>query len=172
LIAGADDIFKTAVWTSRLGDRTYRRICSLLDVARDESGTTAIEFAILAPVLCLLLIGIIQTSIVMNNWVELNYGVRAASRVLAQGRGSATPYTSAQTVLFNAATNLTSSSITFTVSVAGASCAADSGCSTALTAAVGGSLVVTASYPCDMTIMGVNYAPGCTIQTQTTERVE
>jgi hypothetical protein len=37
---------------------------------------------------------------------------------------------------------------------------------------MGESANVSATYPCNLTIMGVNYSPSCTLSSQSTERVE
>ncbi|MDR3530614.1 MAG: pilus assembly protein [Rhodopila sp.] len=143
-----------------------------LDATKDRKGVSALEFAITAPVLFLVLFGIIQLGITFNNYVTLTNGVRVGSRVLAADRGSATPYTDATTAVYNSAPALTKASLTLTLTVNGAACTSDTTCQTALTAGVGNAATVQASYPCDLTIMGVNYAPGCTLTSTTTERVE
>lgn len=152
--------------SNSLNMRTY------IGVIRNRRGTSALEFALVAPVLFMLVFGIIQLGITFNNFLALTDGVRAASRVLAASRSSAVPLTSAKNAIYVSAPNLTPTSLTITVAVGGASCVSDGACATALTAAAGGSASVMASYPCNLTIMGVNYAPGCTLTSVTTERVE
>lgn len=137
-----------------------------------RAGVSAVEFALVAPVLLMILIGTLQCGIAFNNYLTLNNSVRAGARVLAASRGSTTPYSDTQNALYQSAPNLTRGSITISISVNGSTCRSDSACQTALTAAAGQPASVNATYPCNLTIMGVSYAPGCTLAAATTERVE
>ena len=151
----------------RQGRRQQRSWASVLE---DRRGVAALELGILLPVLLMVLVGIVQAGVLYNNFIELNNAVRVASRVFAASRGSATPLSSATSNANASAPNLTS--ISWTFSVAGTSCGTDAACGSALTAAAGGTAGVAATYPCDLTILGVNYAPGCTLSSQTAERIE
>lgn len=142
------------------------------DAAREEAGTAALEFAIVAPVLLMILLGIVQFGVTINNYLELTGGVGAGGRAFAIGRSSATPRTTATAMIASSAPNLTATNMVFTLQVNGAACATDAACQTALTAAVGGSASVSASYPCNLTIMGVNYAPNCTLTAKATDLIE
>ena len=51
-------------------------------------------------------------------------------------------------------------------------CSGDSACQTALTNGQGQPATVTTSYPCNLTVYGYNFAPGCTLTAQSTESVE
>jgi Flp pilus assembly protein TadG len=138
----------------------------------DESGAMAVEFALVGPILLVILLGILQFGVTLNNYLELTDGVRVGGRTLAIGRATSTPLTSVTNAVRSAAANLTPGSITITASINGASCASDSACTTALASAVGGSATVTASYPCDLDVMGVNFAPHCTLTSTTSDLVE
>ena len=72
----------------------------------------------------------------------------------------------------SAAPNLTAGSVTVTTKVNGTTCSTDSACSTALSTAAGESATVTATYPCNLTIMGVNFASGCTLSATTADIIE
>ena len=89
---------------------------------------------------------------------------------LALSRGTTTPYTSTTTAVTAAAPGLTTGSITITVTVNGTACTTDAGCSTLLVA--GQPALVRATYPCDLTVMGYNYASGCTLSAQTAQMVQ
>lgn len=136
----------------------------------DRRGVAAIEFAFLAPVFLLLLIGICQVTMVLSNYVTLEHAVGAGARVLAISRGDSTPVTDTQAQIFSSAGNLDHSSIAIAYSVNGSACSTDAACSPALAAGVPAS--VSASYPCSLVIMGRNFAPGCTLTVNSTERVE
>jgi Flp pilus assembly protein TadG len=152
--------------------RAMRRI--LRGFLRDRAGSPAVEFALISPLLFALMLGIVQVGIVFNNYVELIDGVRAGSRNLAISRSSAvtTPYTTSTAAVTSSAMNLTAASITITLKVNGVACASDSACTTALSTAAGDPAEVLATYPCNLTIMGVNYSPSCTLSSQSTERIE
>ena len=140
--------------------------------ARDCSGVEAVELALTAPVLLLILFGIVQFGLLLNNYLMLTDAVRVGARQFSISRTSTTPWTTATSALTAAAPNLTAASITINLKVNGAACTSDSACVTALASAAGGSANVGASYPCNLTIMGVNFAPGCTLSSQITQLIE
>lgn len=135
-------------------------------------GVSALEFALVAPILLTILLGTIQCGIVFNNYLTLDDSVRAASRVLAASRSSATPYTDTTAAIHASAPNLTAASLSFSLTVNGSTCVSDGACAAALSGAAGDAESVSAHYPCNLTIMGVNYMPGCTLTATTTERIE
>jgi len=146
-----------------------RRTYSL---AKDCGGNSVIEFAFVAPLLCLLMMGMAQFGITLNNYVSLTSAVGSGARNLALSRGASTPYTSTTSLINSAAVNLTTASLTITIRVNGTACSTDTTCSTALTAAQGLTSSVSATYPCNLTVMGRDYAPGCTLSSSTSERIE
>jgi len=141
-------------------------------VAGDRRGTEAIEFALTAPVLLLIVFGIIQFGFTLNNYVMLTDAAGAGVRQFAISRSSATPYSTTTTTVAAAAPDLTAGSITLTLQVNGTACASDTACQTALSNAAGGSATLTAGYPCNLEIMGVNFAPSCSLSAQVTDLVE
>ncbi len=141
-------------------------------LAHDRDGASAVEFALLAPILLMLAIGIAQFGIVLNEYIMLTDGVRNGARQLALSRGGTTPYTTTVNQVRNSASNLTQSSITVTMTVNGTACATDTACQTALSSALGQAGAVTATYPCTLQVMGINYLPSCTLSSSTTEMIE
>ena len=139
-------------------------------VLQDVRGVTAIEFAIVAPVLLTMTLGIFQFGIAMNHYLVLTNAAGKGAVTLALSRGTATPYTTTTTAVTNAAASLVAGSITVTVSVNGTTCATNSACSALLTA--GQAATVVATYPCDLTVMGINYKPGCTLTAQSAQMVQ
>ena len=87
--------------------------------AGDRAGTVSIEFAIIAPVLLLLVLGTFQFGIVISNYVVLTDAVGTGARQLSLSRGDSTPYTDTQSAITGTAANLTASSITITMTVNG-----------------------------------------------------
>lgn len=138
-------------------------------IMRDGSGASAVEFALILPVLLTMLFAVIKFGIAINNNIELTSGTRAGARVLAVSRGSATPYSDSLAAFNSSAPNITAQ---VSMTVNGAACSANGTCVTLLTGASGQPVSVTATYSCDLTIGGFNFVPGCQLNSQTTERVE
>ena len=134
-----------------------------------DSGQALYEFALVLPMLLMLLVGIIKFGILFYDYVVLADAVASGARTLATSRsvGSQTPNACqlAQTAVQNAALNLNQTSLSVpTPTLASGSC-------TAL--AVGTSATVTATYPCNLSIPFVgNLCSGTSISSQTTVRIE
>jgi hypothetical protein len=96
----------------------------------------------------------------------------ARNFAISRATASSSPYSTTVTAITSAAPNLTAASVTVTATVNGTACSSDSGCATALNAAAGETATVTATYPCNLTIMGFNFAPSCTLTAQTSDLVE
>ncbi|HWB47729.1 MAG TPA: TadE family protein [Stellaceae bacterium] len=140
----------------------------MIDLARGSRGTVTIEFAIIAPVLLLLVLGTFQFGLVISNYVQLTNAVGAGTRQLSLSRGDSSPYTDTVGVITGSSPSLSTSSLTITLSVNGTNCTNDSTCSTALSNAAGQSATVTATYPCSLAVYGYNFAPSCTLSSQMT----
>jgi TadE-like protein len=76
-----------------------RALSTRRPVHRSEEGQAMVEFALVLPILLLLVMGIIQFGIVFNNYVTLTDGVRAGARQAAVSRTLADPVTAARQVL-------------------------------------------------------------------------
>jgi len=143
-----------------------------VDSMKDRQGIAALEFALIAPVLLLMMFGMATFGIAMNNYLTLTDAVRAGARTLSTSRASTTPFSSATNAIYLAAPTLTSASITITLTVNGSPCTSDAACATTLSASAGDASSVTATYPCNLSVMGYNFAPTCILTSATTERVE
>ena len=75
--------------TSRVGSIAFKvaRAGRLSAIARDTAGTSAIEFAFIAPLLMLLALGTVQFGLTLNNYIRLTEAVRTGARQLAVSRG-------------------------------------------------------------------------------------
>src|SRR5437667_8308702 len=58
---------------------------------RGERGQAMVEFAIVLPIFCMLLLGIAQLGIVWNNYIQLTDAVRAGARKAAVSRTASNP---------------------------------------------------------------------------------
>lgn len=141
-------------------------------LGRDTSGVAAIEFAFVAPMLLTLVVGAAIFGIALNNYIELTGAVQVGARQLAISRGTSSPYTSTVSAVDSALSNLTTSSLTLTISVNGTACSTDTSCANDYPSTPGGQATVTGTYPCQLVVMGYNFAPSCTLSSSTTEMIE
>ncbi len=140
-------------------------------LVKNDEGVSAIEFAIIAPVLLTIMLGIFQFGIAMNQYLNLTNAAAQGALTLALSRGTTTPYTAVTTAIAAAAPSLVAAQTTITVTINGVACTSDATCSAALLA--GQAALVRATYPCNLTVMGVNYAPnGCTLSAQSAQMIQ
>lgn len=116
------------------------------------------EFALVLPILALLLFGVIQFGLVFNNYLTLTDAVRAGARKAAVGRHLSDPPGAAETAVRNAATDLKQSDLHVSVTV-----------SPSWTA--GAEATVSADYPYRISLLGVLVRSG-RMHSTTKERVE
>jgi len=123
----------------------------------------------LTPVMLMVLVGIIKCAIAFNHYVILTDAVRAGARQLAVSRGVPNACTSATSRVTSSASDLSSSQITVQALVNGSS----SNCGD-LSAGneQGNDAQITASYPCDLVIFGIDFVPNCKLTSKMTERIE
>ena len=76
------------------------------------------EFAIVLPVLCVLLFGIIQLGIVFNNYVTLTDAVRAGARTAAVSRSDGDPAGATTSAVRSSAADLNQTNLGVTVNSA------------------------------------------------------
>jgi Flp pilus assembly protein TadG len=137
--------------------RTIRRIeMAVRKLIAQERGQSMAEFAIVLPVLVVVLFGIVQFGIVFNNYVTLTDAVRAGARTAAVSRQDANPAGEATTMVRHSATNLDQSNLDVSV---------DSDWQT------GDDVTVTATYPYSISLLGWVISSG-SLSSKTTERVE
>ena len=139
---------------------------------QDRRGAVAAEFAMILPVLMLLFFGILRFGVALNANLTLTDGVRAAARQFAISRASATVFTDTMARFRSSTPTLVPGNVTVALSVNGTSCSSDATCKQALATAAGLPATMVAAYPCDLSFLGFDFAPGCTLSSQTTQRVE
>jgi len=116
------------------------------------------EFALVLPLLALLLFGVIQFGLVFNNYLTLTDAVRSGSRKAAVSRHRPNPPLEATTAVRNAATDLRQSDLQVTATA-----------SPSWTP--GAEATVSASYPYQIKLLGVPIMSG-RMHSTTKERVE
>ena len=124
----------------------------------DERGQTATEFAIVLPIFCLVLFGIIQFGIVFHNYITLTDAVRAGARKGVVSRQSGNPQGDTIAAVRNAAKNLDQGKLAVSVSPSPPW-------------ARGSELTVNATYPYSVNLIGLVLASG-DLKSEITERVE
>ena len=116
------------------------------------------EFALVLPVLCLLIFGVIQFGILFNNYVTLTDGVRAGARKAAVSRQAANPTGDAIAAVRKSAGGLDQSTLNVTVTPG-------------TPWQHGQEVTVEATYPYEIDLMGLVLASG-NLRSTTKERVE
>ena len=131
---------------------------SLFTRAASESGQAMVEFALLLPMLLVLVLAIVQFGIIFNNYETLTDATRVSARqaILLRLNGGAP--SSAETVLRNAASSLTQANLKVTI-------AAPSWTTP------GSDVTVTATYPYSINLLGWVVANGNLTSVQV-ERLE
>ena len=127
---------------------------------RSERGQTMVEFALVLPVLCLVIFGIIQCGILYNNYITLTDATRVGARKAAVSRQTtdpAGPAGVAKAATLNAASGLKSPPLDVKV--------------TATAWSPGADVTVEATYPYELKILWFVATSG-TLSSKTTERVE
>lgn len=123
---------------------------------RGERGQSLTEFALVLPLVALLLFGVIQFGIVFHQYVTLTDAVRAGARQGAVGRHQSDPAGDAEDRVRESAADLDQAKLSVSVSS---------------TWQQGEDVSVTATYPYSIDLLGVVVKSG-NLTSTTTERVE
>jgi Flp pilus assembly protein TadG len=124
---------------------------------RNQQGQTMTEFALVLPILALLLFAVIQFGIVFNNYVTLTDATRAGARKAAVSRQDPNRNSVVITAVKSSATDLSGSKLSVPPPNS--------------TWAPGADVTVTASYPYSISLLGIVVKSG-RLSSTTTERVE
>jgi len=122
----------------------------------EEKGQSMAEFAIVLPILVVILFGVIQFGILFNNYVTLTDAVRAGARTAAVSRQDGDPVGEAAKMVRDSAADLNQSSLNVSVSSDWQP---------------GDDVTVTGTYPYSISLLGWVVSSG-NLSTKTTERVE
>jgi Flp pilus assembly protein TadG len=143
---------------------------------RADSGQSLVEFALILPVLMIVILGILKFGTSYNHYLTLTDAVRSGARQLAleRGQGGSDPNIPCQDAvarILAAAGGLDKANLKIVVnsSYVYASSSASGTCATLVS---GNAATVSATYPCDATIFGIDFAPGCKLSATASERTE
>ena len=123
---------------------------------RNEHGQTMVEFALVVPILCVVLFGILQFGALYNDYVTLTDAARVGARRAAVSRLESSPSAEAEAATRGAAAGLTPSKLQVAVSS---------------TWKQGDPVTVKASYPYSVDLLGIVVKSG-NLKSEITERVE
>jgi Flp pilus assembly protein TadG len=124
---------------------------------RSQQGQTMTEFALVLPILALLLFAVIQFGIVFNNYITLTDATRAGARRAAVSRQDPNRDSAVMSAVRSSASDLTSSKLSVPPPSS--------------TWAPGADVRVTATYPYSISLLGLVVKSG-RLSSTTTERVE
>jgi Flp pilus assembly protein TadG len=152
-------------------------------VRGNERGSALVEMAVTMPVLLLVVLGIVVFGVALSNYISLTNIVGQYAQLVAVSRGQTTnPCLTAITSIGNGGVaSLTAASLNLTFTIDGtsygpftASAATATTCASPSPGLVQGtSAKVTATYPCSLTILGVNYGGSpCNLSATMTEIIQ
>ena len=145
------------------------RLLAFRRLRRDDEGNTLVEVALVLPILMMVMMGIFSISMAFNSQIMLTQATGGGAAYLASLSNSsvADPCASTATFIKGAASNLTSASITVSITAGGtaygSSCSVSNITPTAAAYPLGETVTVSTTYPCSLVIFGRNYFPSCTI---------
>ena len=125
---------------------------------RAQEGQTLVEFALVVPLLLLIVFGIIQFGVAFNDYLSLTDGVRAGARKAAVSRHEYDPVAATKGAVRKAASDLDVSEDTLRIEVQSSW-------------RHGEDVVVKATYPFEISLLG-NVVHSGRLESKTTERVE
>ena len=126
-------------------------------IKRSQEGQALVEFALVAPLLFLILFGIVQYGMAFKDSITLSDAVRTGARQATVSRNAPDPIATTKASVIGAASDLDTSKLNVTV--------------TAPPWQPGATVTVTATYPYSINLLGIVVASG-DLKSSTTERVE
>ncbi len=145
----------------------------------DASGTGAVEFALLVPVMTFFVLGTFVLGMEYNNFVNITNAAQAGTFQLTLSKGTTnTPWTDTKNAVAAAAPALKQQDLTVSLAVNNAPCTSDTACKALLdpSSAKGQPASVTVSYPCHLPVLQIGAfqltIPGCPRTTKSTGRIQ
>jgi Flp pilus assembly protein TadG len=161
----------------------HARLFTLIRVG--DQGSALLELAMVLPILLLIMTGIFTFSIALNNYQMLTYALNQGGTILQELPGmpsAADPCLAAASAVMGAAPNLLSSGasgLQLTVQLDNGAASYGPASASTISCPAGSAYLVpdtnatiTATYSCNLTVFGVNYAPSCKMSASTTELMQ
>lgn len=142
-----------------------------------DEGQSLLEFALVLPVLMLLMTGILSVGMAYSNQQTLTQAVASGGQALANlDQNTSNPCADTFTAITNAAPSLVAANITakYTLNGKGYGPYTGTAANTCLGAQTsylvsGTPVIVSATYPCNIGMYGVNFVPTCVLYAGVTE---
>ena len=130
--------------------------------------------AVTLPLIMLIMTGIFSFSIAIYQKLQLAEAVSNGGHYLAVDRGDTDPCLTVANAIYAAAPGLNQNSLSLTFTInggasTGPTCSGSTGASNMTS---GGTAEIQATYPCSLSVYGMNFSSGCSLQTQITEVVQ
>ena len=123
---------------------------------QDQQGQTMVEFALVVPILCVVLFGILQFGALYNDYVTLTDATRVGARRAAVSRFESNPSAATETAIRKASSGLTATKLIVSVNS---------------TWKQGDPVVVEGTYPYSINLLGMVVKSG-NLRSRIEERVE
>ena len=152
----------------------------LLRFCRQDRGATLVEMALTLPIMMVLTLAMLGFGLTMNNYILLNQATSSGARLLAESAGITTdPCANTISAVAASAPNLNAANLKYSFTFnTGSSTYSYSGGNTLSCAAAASYLIpaqwvsLTVTYPCNLTVYGVNYASSCVLTSNLAEVVQ
>lgn len=137
-----------------------------------RSGQSFVEFTLVAPMLLVIMTGMVSFGLAIWSGLRLENGVIQAAQLMAISRGQTTdPCATGYNAITNAAPNL-STGLSATFVINGTTYAATNTCTSGTANMVQGQSVrITATYPCTIAVPWLT-VPSCQLKSQVTEVIQ
>jgi Flp pilus assembly protein TadG len=139
-----------------------------------EEGNALVEFAVVMPVVLLVMTGLFSISIVLYEKLELAQAVSSGARYLSMDRGDNDPCASTASKIYSAAPTLSQSKMTLSFNLNGTAYSTAT-CSGTTSMQSGGTATVTAKYSCFYNVYnykGIVNLGTCSITESSTQVVQ
>ena len=160
----------------------FIRVRSLIFAAlpvHSQDGQSAVEFALVLPILLIVVMGIFSFGIAFNQYILLTEATSVGARQLAISRGNTLdPCSTVSSVVQAAAPLLNSSQLSYSIVLNGTTYTSTSCSSSSTTTGAAGNLKqgsnasVTVNYPCSIQVWGKNLVSNCHLYAETTEVIQ
>ncbi len=139
---------------------------------RNTEGGALVEFAMVLPMMMLIITGIFYLGIALAMYLQLTNATDISARLLSVSRGQTTdPCSTAANAFYAAAPNLSHSNLTFTYSLDGQGYSGTTCTAGAAYLVQGTSAQMTVQYPVHLGIYGLGWS-AITLKSQTTELMQ
>ena len=183
------ELRRTAAFSlTRSEGRPMRTRLRFLLRAIDDTGGAMVEFAMILPLLMLMVTGIFSFGIACNNYLELTEATSSGALEFSQLRSNTTdlcadtakavylgaPYLTQTNMKFSYAIISSGGTTTWSNNYTGGSvtCPAASTSPPTSDLVQGATASLTVTYPCNLSVYGWNYAPSCLLKAQTSELIQ